>query len=71
MSEIEYCKNFQNNCSSDSCTIFNNDLTTLKCSVSTCLYNILYYKLEARSKINLEDTCLILPENRKYISFRT
>lgn len=66
MSEIEHCKSFQNNCVTDSCTTLNNELTALKCSVSTCLYNILYQKLETRSKMNLEDTTLILPRNRKY-----
>ncbi|VVC24147.1 Uncharacterised domain KLRAQ/TTKRSYEDQ, C-terminal [Cinara cedri] len=62
MSEIEYCKDVQNNCSGGFCEIIDNEFTTLKSSVLDCLYNILYHKLESRTKINTDDSRLIYPD---------
>lgn len=59
MSEIENCKGVQKSCPINSCGILNNELTNLKCSIANCLYNILYNKLESRTKINTEDSRLI------------
>lgn len=67
MSEIEYCKGIQNSCPNNYCEVLNEEMTTLKCSVTACLYNILYNKLESRTKINTEDSCLIYPNHCKYI----
>lgn len=66
MSEIEYCKSVQNNQSEGFCVIINNELTTLKSAVLDCLYNILYHKLESRTKINTDDSRLIYPDLCKY-----
>lgn len=67
MSEIEYCKGIQNSCPNNVCEVLNDELAALKCSVTACLYNILYNKLESRTKINTEDSRLIYPNHRKYI----
>jgi len=70
MSEIEYCKGVQiNNNSNNFCETLNNELTVLKCSVTACLYNILYHKLESRTKIMSEDSRLIYLSQCKFISF--
>ncbi|KAE9525448.1 hypothetical protein AGLY_014248 [Aphis glycines] len=56
MSEIEYCKSLQNSSPNNLCEVLNDELTALKCSVTDCLYNMLYNKLESRTKINTEDS---------------
>lgn len=58
MSEIENCKSVQKSCSINSCGVLN-ELTTLKYSITNCLYYILYNKLESRTKINTDDSRLI------------
>lgn len=68
MAEIEHCKAVQNNSSNNECDVLNNELLTLKCSITTCLYNLLYQKLESRTKINTEDSRLIFPNHCEYIS---
>lgn len=65
MSEIENCKNVQKNCPNSFCETLNNELTTLKCSITTCLYNLLYNKLESRTKVNTQDSRLIYPNHCK------
>jgi hypothetical protein len=67
MSEIEYCKGIQNSSPNNCCEVLNDEMTALKCSVTDCLYNILYNKLESRTKINTEDSCLTYPHHCKYI----
>uniref|UniRef100_A0A2S2QUG3 Uncharacterized protein n=1 Tax=Sipha flava TaxID=143950 RepID=A0A2S2QUG3_9HEMI len=59
MSEIENCKSVQKSCSINSCGVLKNELTTLKYSITNCLHNILYNKLESRTKINTDDSRLI------------
>lgn len=66
MAEIEYCKGVQNSCSNSFCGTLNNELAALKYSVTACLYNILNSKLEARTKISVEDSRLIYPNHCKY-----
>ncbi|CAI6359702.1 unnamed protein product [Macrosiphum euphorbiae] len=63
MSEIEHCKGIQNSCPNNFCEVLNEELTALKCSVTACLYNILYNKLESRTKISTEDSRLIYPNH--------
>ncbi|XP_050438669.1 uncharacterized protein LOC126844478 [Adelges cooleyi] len=63
MSEIEYCKNVQTKYPSKYCDILNNELSSLKNSVNTCLQNILYYKLESRTKVNADDVRLNYPHH--------
>lgn len=70
MTEIEHCKVVKNSIPINPCEILNNELTTLKCSVSSCLYNMLYQKLESRTKINTEDSRLIFPTHCQYISIK-
>lgn len=67
MSEIEYCKGVQNNSSDGLCKIINNEFTTLKLSILDCLCNILYHKLESRTKINTDDSRLMYPDLCKII----
>ncbi|KAL5237924.1 hypothetical protein ACI65C_005334 [Semiaphis heraclei] len=63
MSEIEHCKGIQNSCPNNFCEELNEELTALKRSVTACLYNILYNKLESRTKISTEDSRLIYPNH--------
>lgn len=64
MSEIENCKGIKNyNCSNNFCE----ELATLKCSITSCLYNMLYNVLDSRTKINTKDSRLIYPNHCKYI----
>lgn len=67
MAEIEHCKAVQNNSSNNECDALNNEVLTLKCSITACLYNLLYQKLESRTKINTDDSRLIYPSHCKYI----
>lgn len=67
MSEIEHCKGIQNSCPNNFCEELNEELTALKRSVTACLYNILYNKLESRTKISTEDSRLIYPNHCKHI----
>lgn len=68
MTEIEHCEVVKNSIPNNLCELFNNELTTLKCSVNSCLYYMLYHKLESRTKINTEDSRLIFPIHCKYIT---
>ncbi|XP_025207293.1 uncharacterized protein LOC112603087 [Melanaphis sacchari] len=63
MSEIEYCKGIHNSISNNFCEVINEELASLKCSVADCLYNILYNKLESRTKINAENSHLTYPQH--------
>ncbi|XP_015368349.1 PREDICTED: uncharacterized protein LOC107164873, partial [Diuraphis noxia] len=68
MTEIEHCKGIQNSCPNNFCEELNEELTALKCSITACLYNILYNKLESRTKISTEDSRLVIyPNHRKYV----
>jgi len=67
MSEIEYCKGLQNRSPNNFCEVLNDELTALKYSVTDCLYNMLYNKLESRTKMNTDDSSNTYLHHCKYI----
>lgn len=66
MSEIENCKNVQYSSNNYSCDVISSELSNLKRSVITCLYNLLYHKLESRTYMKTVDSHLIYPKYCKY-----
>jgi len=58
MSEIEYCNDIQNSYLNKFCETLDSEFEGLKCSVSACLFKILYDKLESRTKITTDDSRL-------------